>query len=85
MEDLQLEPGRNGLFQMQVVMANEYCFGAHTELEIMSAHAEEAQQNKLENARMYLGLALAARHIALSGGGGAPSPDAPRDRQDSVV
>jgi hypothetical protein len=42
MEDLQLEPGRNGLFQMQVVMANEYCFRAHTELEIMSAHAEEA-------------------------------------------
>jgi hypothetical protein len=99
--DIVLEPGRKGLFQMQVVMVNEYCSGAHMELEIVSADllgldgdkqpccAEEAQQSKLQNAGMYLGLALAtmdaARHIALSGGGGAPSPDAPLVSMDDIA
>jgi hypothetical protein len=39
--DIVLEPGRKGMFQMQVVMGNEYCSGAHTEVEIVSADLRE--------------------------------------------
>jgi hypothetical protein len=99
--DIVLEPTWKALFQMQVVMANEYCSGAHMELEIVSADllgldgdkqppcTEGAHQSKLENAGMYLGLTLAsmdaARHIALSGGGGAPSPDAPLESVGDIA
>jgi hypothetical protein len=62
--DIVLEPTWKALFQMQVVMANEYCSGAHMELEIVSADllgldgdkqppcTEGAHQSKLENAGM---------------------------------
>lgn len=87
--DMDIEGESNrGLFQMHVCIA-----GNHRKLKAVSSEVLELsgdqQQRELEDAEMELALAIAsmgaARHIALRGGGGAPSSASPLESVDDLA